>query len=126
MCYHACVLHVVPQAAVGAGLSTGGGGGVGVARPPTWDIVSILGALASFGVPDSVRDTVGEVAIDGHDDAVPLHCLGHVLLQGGVPPVIGLRAVNQLVQVRARVFFLSIRLGVHVPPAVPYLKFFVS
>ena len=98
--YTVLMWHVVPQAAAGAGLSTGGGGGVGVARPSTWDIVPILGALASLGVPDSVRDAVGEVAIDGHDDAVPLHCLGHVLLQGGVSPAIALRAVNQLVQVR--------------------------
>jgi hypothetical protein len=98
--YTVLMWHVVPQAAVGAGWSTGGGGGVGVARPSTWDIVPILGALASLGVPDSVRDAVGEVAIDGHDDAVPLHCLGHVMLQGGVSPAIALRAVNQLAQVR--------------------------
>ena len=100
---HVCTVliwHVGPQAAAGAGLIAGGGGGVGVARPSTWDIVPILGALASLGVPDSVCDAVGEVAIDGHDDAVPLHCLGHVLLQGGVSPAIALRAVNQLVQVR--------------------------
>ena len=108
--YTVLIWHVAPQAAAGAGLSTGGGGGVGVARPSTWDIVPILGALASLGVPDSVCDAVGEVAIDGHDDAVPLHCLGHVMLQGGVCPAIALRAVNQLVQVCACVFVLSIRL----------------
>ena len=108
--YTVLMWHVVPQAAAGAGLSTGGGGGVGVARPSTWDIVSVMDALASFGVPDSVCDAVGAVVIEAHDDAVPLHCLGHVLLQGGVSPVIALRAVNQLVQVCACVFVLSIRL----------------
>ena len=107
--YTVLMWHVVPQAAAG-GLSTGGGGGVGVARPSTWDIVSVMDALASFGVPDSVCDAVGAVVIEAHDDAVPLHCLGHVLLQGGVSPVIALRAVNQLVQVCACVFVLSIRL----------------
>ena len=98
--YTVLMWHVVPQAAAGAGWSTGGGGGVGVARPSTWDIVSVMDALASFGVPDSVCDAVGAVVIEAHDDAVPLHCLGHVLLQGGVSPAIALRAVNQLVQVR--------------------------
>jgi hypothetical protein len=57
-----------------------------------------------------VCDAVGAVVIEAHDDAVPLHCLGHVLLQGGVSPAIALRAVNQLVQVCACVFGLSIRL----------------
>ncbi len=108
--YTVLMWHVVPQAAAGAGLSTGGGGGVGVARPFTWDIVCVIDALASFGVPDSVCDAVGAVVIEAHDDAVPLHCLGHVMLQGGVSPVIALRAVNQLVQVCACVFVLSIRL----------------
>ena len=108
--YTVLMWHVVPQAAAGAGLSAGGGGGVGVARPSTWDIVSVMDALASFGVPDSVCDAVGAVVIEAHDDAVPLHCLGHVLLQGGVSPAIALRAVNQLVQVCACVFVLSIRL----------------
>jgi hypothetical protein len=90
------------QAPVVPGTGSGGGGGVGVAARSTWDIVSILDALATFSVEDRLCDAVGEVVIDAHDDAVPLHCLGHVLLQGGVPPAVALRAVHQLVQVRVQ------------------------
>jgi hypothetical protein len=84
----------------GGAVGTGVGGSVGIAQQSTWDTFTLLGVLTSVGVEDSVCDAVGEVVIHAHDDAVPLHCLGSVLLLGGVPPVIALRAVNQLVQVR--------------------------
>lgn len=60
----------------------------------------MLDALASFRVEEGVCDAVGEVVIDDHNDAVPLHCLGSVLLRGGVRPCVALRAVCQLAQVR--------------------------
>ncbi len=81
-------------------LACGGSGSGAAARPSTWDTFAILDALALYDVDSTVCDAVGEVAIDVHDDAVPLHCLGSVMLRGGVPPAVALRAVNQLVQVR--------------------------
>ena len=61
-----------------------------------------MDALVSFGVAGSVCDAVGEVAIDQHDDEVQLHCLGRVLLQGGVSSPLALCAVHQLVQVQSQ------------------------
>ena len=65
-----------------------------------WDTAAILEALVARGIAESVCDSVGAVVLDDHDDAVPQHSLGDVLLKGGVPPVIALRVVNDLVQVR--------------------------
>ncbi len=78
----------------------GSGSGAAAACPSTWDTFAILDALALYDVDSAVCDAVGEMAIDAYDDAVPLHCLGSVMLLGGVPPAVALRAVNQLVQVR--------------------------
>lgn len=77
-----------------------GGDDASIATADTWDTFTILNVLKSLAVEDSVRDAVGKVAVIEHDDAVPLHCLGQVLLQGRVPPVIAVRAVSLLVQVR--------------------------
>ncbi len=60
-----------------------------------------MDALVLHGVEESVCDLVGQAAIDEHDDAVQLQHLGSLLLRVGVPPVLAIHVVHNLVQVGA-------------------------
>ena len=82
------------------GAASGATGAPHGASLPAWDTVAILDVLALHGVDDTVRELVGEAAIDAHGDSVQLHVLGGLLLGAGLHPVLAMRVAHALAQVR--------------------------
>jgi hypothetical protein len=73
-------------------------GGIGAAA--VWDSDAVVEALVEHGADDDLCEKVARL-VDGEYNSVPLSKFGDLLLRdGGVPPLMALRVVHNLVKVQ--------------------------